>query len=334
MSVLLTGGAGYIGSHTCIELLQAGEKIVVADNFSNSSPEAMQRVMQHTAKKFPVYPIDVGDAEAMSRLFEQEKIDSVIHFAGFKAVGESAQKPLTYYRNNLGCLMTLLETMQKYGTKNLVFSSSATVYGMTETPRLTEEMPYRCVNPYGRTKQMAEEIIKDLCAADAGFSAMLLRYFNPVGAHPSGCIGEEPRGVPNNLMPYIVQAAAGELPYLKIFGKDYPTPDGTGRRDYIHVTELASGHVAALQYARCHSGVQAFNFGTGRPYSVLEVVKTFERVNGVTVPYRFVPRREGDLAEYFADPSRANKILHWQAKKTLEDMCKDAWNWKTKNANG
>lgn len=334
MNVLLTGGAGYIGTHTCIELINAGHTVVVADNFSNSSPKAIERVEEITGKKIPLYNIDVCDVEALDKLFAENKIDAVIHFAGLKAVGESCEIPVAYYRNNLDSTLALLEVMKKYSVANFVFSSSATVYGIPERVPLVETMPTGCTNPYGWTKLMNEQILTDAAKADSNLSVVLLRYFNPIGAHESGRIGENPNGIPNNLMPYITQVAAGRLKRLGVFGNDYSTHDGTGVRDYIHVVDLAKGHVKAIDYAEKHKGTEIFNLGTGTGYSVLDIVKAFSKVNNIEIPYDIKPRRAGDIAECYADPAKAYEILGWKAEKTLEDMCRDSWNWQSHNING
>ncbi|MBQ1517469.1 MAG: UDP-glucose 4-epimerase GalE [Clostridia bacterium] len=335
MKVLLTGGAGYIGSHTCVELLEQGFDAVIADDFSNSKPEAVKRITEITGKSVALYPIDICDKEALRKLFEEQKIDAVIHFAGFKAVGESCQKPLMYYRNNLDATLTLLEVMKEFNVNKIVFSSSATVYGESNPIPYVETMPITgCTNPYGWTKLMIEQILKDTANADPDLSAVLLRYFNPIGAHPSGRIGEDPSGIPNNLLPYVAKVATGKLPKLGIFGDDYDTVDGTGVRDYIHVVDLARGHVAALQYADTHKGVEAINLGSGKGHSVLEVVNTFTRVNGVPVPYEIKPRRAGDLPEFYANAQKAKELLNWEVEYTLEDMCRDLWNWQSNNPDG
>lgn len=334
MNVLLTGGAGYIGTHTCIELINAGHSAVIADNFSNSSPKAVERVEEITGKKIPLYNIDVCDVDSLDKLFSENKIDAVIHFAGLKAVGESCEIPVAYYRNNLDSTLALLEVMKKYGVANLVFSSSATVYGIPKSVPLVETMPTGCTNPYGWTKLMNEQILTDASKADGNLSVVLLRYFNPIGAHESGRIGENPNGIPNNLMPYITQVAAGRLKRLGVFGNDYPTHDGTGVRDYIHVVDLAKGHVKAIGYAESHKGTEIFNLGTGTGYSVLDIVKAFSKVNNIEIPYDIKPRRAGDIAECYADPSKAYEILGWKAEKTLDDMCRDSWNWQSHNING
>ncbi len=334
MKVLLTGGAGYIGSHTCIELINAGFDTVIADDFSNSKPEVVSRIKEITGVDVPVYDIDVADREAVDKMFRENDIGAVVHFAGFKAVGESVQIPLKYYRNNLDTTLTLLEAMEKYGVNRFVFSSSATVYGVPERVPLVEGMPTGCTNPYGWTKYMIEQILTDAAHAKPKLSVVLLRYFNPIGAHESGRIGEDPNGIPNNLLPYITQVAAGRLEQLSVFGDDYPTKDGTGVRDYIHVVDLAKGHVAAIDYAAGHDGVEIFNLGTGIGYSVLDIVKTFEKVNGVEVPYVIKERRSGDIAECYADPKKAREVMGWASEKNLEDMCRDSWNWQKNNLNG
>ncbi|MBR2109126.1 MAG: UDP-glucose 4-epimerase GalE [Ruminococcus sp.] len=334
MKVLLTGGAGYIGSHTCVELIGAGHSPVIADNFDNSCPEAVKRVEEITGVKIPVYEIDVMDYDAVDKMFSENDFDAVIHFAGLKAVGESCDVPIRYYRNNIDTTLTLLEVMKKYGVNNFVFSSSATVYGVPETVPLVEGMPTGCTNPYGWTKLMNEQILTDAANADEELSVVLLRYFNPIGAHESGLIGEDPNGIPNNLMPYITQVAAGKLERLGVFGDDYPTPDGTGVRDYIHVVDLAKAHVKAIDYSAEHKGTEIFNIGTGKGYSVLDIVKTFMRVNNLEIPYDIKPRRAGDIAECYSNPEKANKVLGWKAEKTLDDMCRDSWNWQSHNKNG
>lgn len=335
MKVLLAGGAGYIGSHTCVELLDAGYDVVIADNFSNSCPEAVKRVEEITGKSVKLYEADVCDKEAVDKIFAENEIDSVIHFAGLKAVGESCEKPVMYYRNNIDSTLTLLEAMKQYGVNNFIFSSSATVYGTPKTVPLVETMPTGSpTNPYGWTKLMMEQILSDTAKANPEMSVVLLRYFNPIGAHKSGRIGEDPNGIPNNLMPYITQVAAGRLPQLGVFGNDYPTHDGTGVRDYIHVVDLAKGHVKAIEYAAAHKGTEVFNLGTGTGYSVLDIVKAFKKVNNIDIPYAIKPRRSGDIAECFADPAKAENQLGWKAEKSLEDMCFDSWNWQSHNVNG
>lgn len=330
--ILLTGGAGYIGSHTAVELLEAGYAVVIADDFRNSFPDAVRQIERITKKSVRLYPIDVADKAALRQVFAAEKIDAVIHFAGCKAVGESVAQPLLYYRNNLDTALTLLEVMQEYGVKQLVFSSSASVYGASESVPVSEEAKTGCLHPYGWTKYMIEQILRDVCTADAAFSAVLLRYFNPIGAHPSAMLGEKPNGIPNNLLPYLAMVADGRLERLNIFGKDYDTPDGTGIRDYIHVVDLAKGHLRAMEYAQSHCGTETFNLGTGRGYSVLEIVETFERVNAVKIPYHIVSRRPGDMAVSYADTAKAEKILGWRAEKNLEDMCRDTWQWQKSTA--
>ena len=335
MNVLLAGGAGYIGSHTCVELIEAGHSVIIADNFANSCPEAVRRVEEITGKKIPLYEADVCDSAAVDKIFSENKIDAVIHFAGLKAVGESVEKPLMYYRNNIDSTLTLLEVMKKYRVNNFIFSSSATVYGVPKTVPLVETMPTGSpTNPYGWTKLMMEQILTDTAHANPEMSIVILRYFNPIGAHKSGRIGEDPNGIPNNLMPYITQVAAGRLPCLGVFGDDYPTRDGTGVRDYIHVVDLAKGHVKAIDYSAEHKGVEIVNLGTGTGYSVLEIVKAFEKVNNLTISYEIKPRRAGDVAECYADAGKAERVLGWKAEKNLEDMCYDAWNWQSKNVNG
>ena len=335
MNVLLAGGAGYIGTHTCVELLNAGHSVVIADNYSNSCPEAVARVEEITGKSVVLYEADVCDKAAVDKIFSENKIDAVIHFAGLKAVGESCEKPLLYYRNNIDSTLTLLEAMEKYGVNNFIFSSSATVYGTSDTMPLVETMPTGTpTNPYGMTKLMMEQILTDTAKARPEMSIVILRYFNPIGAHESGRIGEDPNGVPNNLMPFITQVAAGRLSQLGVFGDDYPTPDGTGVRDYIHVVDLAKGHVKAIDYSADHKGVEIVNLGTGTGYSVLDIVKAFEKVNNLTIPYVIKPRRAGDIAVCYADASKAEKVLGWKAEKNLEDMCFDSWNWQSHNVNG
>ncbi len=334
MNVLVTGGAGYIGTHTCVELLNAGHHIVVFDNFYNSSSDSIERVKKITEKDFPFYECDMLDKEALNRIFSENKIDSVIHFAGYKAVGESVEKPLMYFHNNITGTLCLLETMKAHGCKQLVFSSSATVYGDPATVPIREDFPLSVTNPYGRTKLMIEEILKDLWVSDPEWSIVLLRYFNPVGAHESGLIGENPKGIPNNIMPKITQVAVGRLPYVSVFGTDYPTKDGTGVRDYIHVVDLAKGHVKAIAYAAENQKVEAVNLGTGHGYSVLELIRTFAEVNHVDVPYRVEARRLGDIAACYADPSKAEQLFGWKAELELDSMCRDSWMWQSKNPEG
>lgn len=334
MNILLTGGAGFIGTHTCIELLASGHEAIIADNFYNSSPEAVRRVERITGKTVKTYDVDVCDTQAVERVFAENNIDAVIHFAAYKAVGESVAKPLEYYRNNLDSTLTVCEAMKRHGVKRFIFSSSATVYGIPDHMPLDESMPTSCTNPYGWTKVMIERILQDIAFANPDWSVVLLRYFNPIGAHESGLIGEMPNGIPNNLLPYIAQVASGKLEALSVYGNDYPTPDGTGVRDYIHVVDLAKGHVAATGYAAEHEGVEIINLGTGIGYSVLDLVKAFEKVNHVSVPYKIVDRRAGDIAECWAEPKKAKALLGWEATKSLEDMCRDAWKWQTLNPNG
>ena len=335
MTILLTGGAGFIGSHTAVACLEAGYDVVIADNFYNSSPETPRRVEKITGRHVTVCEADIADKAALRRVFDAQPIDAVIHFAGYKAVGESVAKPVMYYRNNLDTTLTLLEVMAERGCRRIVFSSSATVYGGNNPVPLTEDMPVGgCTNPYGWTKYFIEEILRSAAAADEALSVVLLRYFNPIGAHESGLIGERPNGVPNNLMPYITQVAAGIREKLSVFGDDYPTVDGTGVRDYIHVTDLATGHMAALDYAASHTGVEVFNLGTGTGYSVLDMVHAFSRACGRDIPYRIAPRRSGDIAACYADVTKAKEILGWRAKLDIDDMCRSAWNWQSHNPNG
>lgn len=332
MKVLITGGAGFIGSHTCVELLEKDVEIVVMDNFCNSTPEAVEAIKTITGKDFPFYECDMLDYAGFKKIFDENKLDAVIHFAGLKAVGESVQKPLEYYHNNLEGTLNLLRLMREYGVKKLVFSSSATVYGMNNPVPFREDMPIGgTTNPYGTTKFFIEQILQDLAFADPTWKIALLRYFNPVGAHESGLIGENPRGIPNNLMPYIVRVAAGQLEKLSVYGDDYPTPDGTGVRDYIHVCDLAAGHLKALEQLEHIEGARAWNLGTGHGSSVLEVVHAFEKASGKKVPYVIAPRRAGDIAECYADVTRAKEELHWEAKCSLEKMCADSWNYIVKS---
>lgn len=333
--ILLAGGAGYIGSHTAVELLNAGYDVVIADNFSNSCPEAVARVEKITGKSVKLYELDIKDGEKLSKVFEENKVDAVIHFAGLKAVGESVAKPVMYYRNNIDTTLTLLECMDKFGVKNIIFSSSATVYGEENPVPYFETMKRgACTNPYGWTKSMMEQIFEDAAKADPALSVILLRYFNPIGAHESGLIGEDPQGIPNNLMPYVSQVAVGKRECLTIFGNDYPTPDGTCTRDYIHVVDLAIGHVKAIDYIMKNKCVEIFNLGTGTPYSVTEIVNTFESVNGIKVNHVYGARRAGDLAECYANADKALNVLGWKTERTLEDMCRDSWNWQKNNPNG
>lgn len=333
MKILLTGGAGYIGSHTAIELVNAGLEPVIVDDLYNSKLVAVERVESIVGRKIPFYNIDCCDADKFETVFKEHQFDAVIHFAGFKAVGESVQKPIEYYDNNINSTLNLLRLVKKYHVKKIVFSSSATVYGLAEKVPLVENMPTGgCTNPYGWTKYMIEQILTDFAKANPETAVDLLRYFNPIGAHHSGLIGEDPVGIPNNLMPYICQVASGKLPKLRVFGNDYPTHDGTGVRDYIHVVDLAKGHVAACKHQ--HDGVEVYNLGTGIGYSVLDIVKAFEEANNIKIPYEIVPRRPGDIATCYADASKAKRELGWTAQKTLVDMCHDAWNWQSKNPNG
>ena len=329
MAILVTGGAGFIGTHTVVELLNVGEEIIIIDNFVNSAPKAVQSVREITGKEFKFYEIDLLDEEKVEKVFEENNIDSVIHFAGLKAVGESVYKPIEYYHNNITGTLVLLKLMKKYNVKNIVFSSSATVYGAPKTVPIKEDFPLSTTNPYGATKLMIEQILTDVCVADKDFSVGLLRYFNPIGAHESGKIGEIPNGIPNNLMPYIVKVANKELEILNVYGDDYETPDGTGVRDYIHVVDLAKGHLKAIEKIRKQKGAEAYNLGTGNGYSVLDLVKAFEKANGVEVKYKIVERRAGDIAECYADPGKAKEELGWVAEKDLEQMCKDSWYFAT-----
>ena len=331
MSILVTGGAGFIGSHTCVELLDEGEELVIVDNFINSKPEVLDKIKKITKKDFKFYEVDILDKENLEKVFLENDIKEVIHFAGLKAVGESVEKPIEYYHNNITGTLVLLQLMKKYNCKRIVFSSSATVYGAPKTVPIKEDFPLSTTNPYGSTKLMLEQILKDVCVSDEEFSAIILRYFNPIGAHKSGLIGENPNGIPNNLMPYITKVAVGELDHLNVFGNDYPTKDGTGVRDYIHVVDLAKGHVKALNKARNSKGALPYNLGTGNGYSVLEIVNAFEKANNLKVKYEIAPRRAGDIAECFADPTKAKEELGWVAEKNIEDMCKDAWNYIKNN---
>lgn len=334
MRILVTGGAGYIGSHTCVELIGKGYDILVIDNLVNSSIESLNRVKRITGRTVEFKKIDLIDKTAVTALFETDRIDAVIHFAGLKAVGESVEMPLTYYYNNISGTLNLAEAMRAAGVKNIVFSSSATVYGDPHTVPIKEDFPVSPTNPYGRTKLMIEEILRDLFVSDKSWNIMLLRYFNPVGAHPSGSIGEDPNGIPNNLMPYVSQVAVGKLPELAVFGDDYPTKDGTGVRDYIHVVDLARGHIHALEKLATSPGLLTCNLGTGRGYSVLEMIEAFEKASGKIVGYKITDRRPGDIATCFADPSLARKELNWWAEFGIDEMCRDAWNWQVNNPNG
>ena len=333
--ILVTGGAGFIGSHTLIELHKAGYESVVVDNLVNSNPEALRRVGELIGAEVPFVKADIRDREALNKVFEQYKFDSCIHFAGLKAVGESVAKPLEYYENNMSGTFTLIDVMRQHGCKNIIFSSSATVYGDPAIIPITEECPKgHCTNPYGQTKSMLEQVLMDVQKADPEWNVVLLRYFNPIGAHQSGRIGENPNGIPNNLMPYITQTAIGRRKELGVFGNDYDTHDGTGVRDYIHVVDLATAHVAALQAIEKNAGLAIYNIGTGHGYSVLDVVNAFEKANGVKVPYSIKPRRPGDIATCYCDPSKAERELGWKAKYGIEDMCRDSWNWQSQNPNG
>lgn len=334
MSILVTGGAGFIGSHTCVELLKSGYDCVVVDNLSNSSKLALDRVEEITGKNLKFYEADVCDKQALVKIFEENDIEAVIHFAGYKAVGESVEKPLMYYENNLTNTMTLLNVMKQFDVKRFVFSSSATVYGADNKVPFTEDMPLSAINPYGRTKLFIEEILRDVCASDNSFTVALLRYFNPVGAHKSGLIGEAPKGIPNNLMPYLSQVAVGKREFLSVFGNDYNTSDGTGSRDYIHVVDLAKGHVKAIEWVTCASGCEAFNLGTGKGTTVLELVKAFVDATGVDVPYKIAPRRAGDCDEVYACADKAKEILGWEAQLSIEEICEDTWRWQKNNPNG
>lgn len=327
MQILVTGGTGYIGSHACVELLNNGYEVVIIDNLCNSKREVVDKIESITGKKIKFYEEDVCNKEALQTIFKENKIEAVIHFAGLKAVGESVQKPLMYYRNNLDSTLSLLEVMNEYNCKKLVFSSSATVYGTPKSLPIKEDFPLSTTNPYGSTKLMIEDILRDLYVSDNSWSIALLRYFNPIGAHESGLIGENPNGIPNNLMPYIIKVAIGELPILNIFGNDYDTADGTGVRDYIHVVDLAKGHIKAIEHVLKTSNIDTFNLGTGHGYSVLELVKTFEKVNNIKVNYQITDRRPGDIAACFADPSKAKEILGWQAEKNIEEMCRDGYHF-------
>jgi len=332
--ILVTGGAGYIGSHTVVELIAAGYEAIIVDNFSNSSVEVLDRLKTITGVEVPFYKGSISDKDFMNRVFEENQIDAVIHFAAYKAVGESVQEPLKYYKNNVCGTISLLDVMKLHKVEHIIFSSSATVYGMNNISPLTEDLSTSATNPYGYTKLMMEQILTDVALANSDWSVTNLRYFNPIGAHESGMIGEAPNGIPNNLMPYITQVAVGKLQELSVFGNDYDTHDGTGVRDYIHVVDLAKGHVLALKHNLENKGVAVFNLGTGIGYSVLDMVKAFENVNGVKVPYAIKDRRPGDVATCYADASKANDILGWKAEKTLQDMMRDSWRWQSSNPNG
>ena len=334
MKILVTGGAGYIGSHTCVELLNAGYEIVVLDNLYNSSEKCLDAVKELTGKDFPFYKVDMLDKDAMEKVFEENKIDSVIHFAGLKAVGESTKIPITYYHNNITGTLHLLQLMEKYDVNNIVFSSSATVYGMPKTVPITEDFPLSTTNPYGSTKLFIEQILKDAQAANNKLSVTLLRYFNPIGANKSGIMGEDPKGIPNNLLPYVAQVAVGKLEKVHVFGNDYPTPDGTGVRDYIHVVDLALGHLKAIEKKSDVPGVHIYNLGTGNGYSVLQIIDAFSKACGKEIPYQIDGRRPGDIAECYADPTKAKNELGWVAERGIEEMCEDSWRWQSTHPNG
>lgn len=334
MAVLVTGGTGFIGSHTIVELLNEGREIVALDNFSNSKPVVLDRIREITGKEIKFYEADLLDYDAIDKIFNENSIDSVIHFAGLKAVGESVAKPIDYYHNNLTGTLLLCRAMQKHGVKRIVFSSSATVYGKPESVPIREDFPLSTTNPYGETKLMIERILKDIHVSDPEWSISILRYFNPIGAHASGKIGEDPKGIPNNLLPYVTQVASGKRPHLSVFGDDYNTHDGTGVRDYIHVVDLALAHLKALDRAEKVTGVEHFNIGTGNGYSVLDIVKAYEKATGVKIPYVIAPRRPGDIDECYADPTKAYELLGWKAQYNIEDMCRDANNWQMKNPDG
>ena len=334
MNVLVTGGAGYIGSHTTIELLDAGHDVIIVDNFSNSSPIVLDRIKLISQREFKFYEVDITDREKLEVVFEEHEIDAVIHFAALKAVGESVAKPLEYYLNNITSSLVLFDLMRKYGVKKFVFSSSATVYGDPEMCPILEDFPLSVTNPYGRTKLMIEDILRDMCLADKSLDVAILRYFNPIGAHKSGLIGEEPEGIPNNIMPYITKVAIGSLPHLNVFGDDYDTLDGTGVRDYIHVVDLAEGHVKALEKLNENPGLLTYNLGTGNGYSVLQLVNAFSKASEKIIPYVITDRRPGDIAMCYADPSKAERELGWKAKYGIDEMCQDSWRWQSKNPNG
>lgn len=335
MSILVAGGAGYIGSHTCIELIKAGHDVIIVDNLCNSKPEVLKRIEELSGVNPKFYKVDVLDREELSKVFKENKIEAVINFAGLKAVGESVEKPIEYYHNNITGTLILCDVMREFNVKKIVFSSSATVYGMNNQVPFNEEMPTaNATNPYGSTKLFIEQILKDIYVSDNEWSIALLRYFNPIGAHESGRIGEDPNGIPNNLMPYITQVAVGKMEYLRVFGDDYDTPDGTGVRDYIHVVDLAKGHLKAVEKILSSTGVEAYNLGTGVGYSVLDVVKNFEKASGQEIPYKIMERRAGDIGTCYADATKAFKELGWKAEKSIEDMCRDSWRWQKNNPNG
>ncbi|HIY18380.1 MAG TPA: UDP-glucose 4-epimerase GalE [Candidatus Blautia avistercoris] len=335
MRILVTGGAGYIGSHTCVELLNAGYEVVIVDNLYNASPKAVERVQQITGKSVVFYEADIRDKEAMGNIFDQEKVDAVIHFAGLKAVGESVAKPMEYYENNLAGTLNLCQVMKEHQVKNIIFSSSATVYGDPAFVPITEDCPKgTCTNPYGWTKWMLEQILTDIQKSDPQWNVILLRYFNPIGAHKSGLLGEDPKGIPNNLLPYVAQVAIGKLECVGVFGDDYDTPDGTGVRDYIHVVDLAKGHVKAIEKLKDKEGVSIYNLGTGNGYSVLQVIHAFEKACGHPLKYQIKPRRAGDIASCYCDPTKAKEELGWEAEYGIEEMCQDSWRWQSKNPNG
>jgi UDP-glucose 4-epimerase len=334
MNILVTGGAGYIGSHTCLELLNNGYDVIVVDNLSNSKQASLEQVQKLTGKNLSFYKVDLLEHDALSSIFTRHQVQAVIHFAGFKAVGESVRIPLQYFHNNVSGSLVLFDVMKQHGVKNIVFSSSATVYGDVKIVPLKEDFPLSAINPYGRTKIMIEDILRDLYRAEPDWNIAILRYFNPVGAHSSGRIGEDPNGIPNNLMPYVAQVAVKRHPFVRVWGSDYPTPDGTGVRDYIHVMDLATGHIKALEKLVTQPGLVTYNLGTGRGFSVLEVIKAFEKACGHKIPYQVFDRRPGDVPTSYADPNKANQELSWYARKTLDDMCVDAWRWQSQNPNG
>jgi UDP-glucose 4-epimerase len=334
MNILVTGGAGYIGSHTCVELLQGDYEVIVVDNLHNSKEESLRRVQEITGKKLTFHKVDILDRDALSAIFKEKPIQAAIHFAALKAVGESVQIPWQYYHNNVSGTLILLDVMKEHGVRNIVFSSSATVYGIADNPPFGEDFPLGAINPYGRTKLIMEDIFRDVSHAEPEWNMAILRYFNPVGSHPSGRIGEDPNGIPNNLMPYVAQVAVGRYPFVRVWGDDYPTPDGTGIRDYIHVMDLAAGHLKALEKLQTNPGLVTYNLGNGRGYSVMEVIRAFEKASGRKIPYKMMERRPGDVAKSYADPSKANRELNWHTSKSLDDMCRDAWLWQSQNPDG